>query len=77
MRAGMQGGMAASRDRKDWQRRYDESLARERANRFDDDLTVGDVAWVGLTGCLGWWLVAAVLAVAEAVILIGRRFRRR
>jgi hypothetical protein len=61
-----------------WQRRYEESLARQRAAPGQaGDLSAGEVAAIESTGCLPGWEGLAALAVTGGLVLIRRRWRRR
>jgi hypothetical protein len=64
--------------RSDWQRRYDESLERERQRLSEyEDATEGEVLAMEAVGCLPGWLGAAGLAITAFVLFLRRRRRRR
>ena len=63
--------------RTDWQRRYEESLAKEReALRQADDVSDAEVVATETSMWLPGWIGAAVLAFAGVVGLLRRRARR-
>ncbi len=68
--------MQEGKDRSDWQHRYDESLAEERALHATDDVSGGECAAIEASGCLPWWPGAIALAVTGVLLFIRRRFHR-
>lgn len=68
--------MQEGKDPSDWQRRYDESLAQERAVHAADDVSGGKFAAIEASGCLPGWAGAVALAVVGVLLFIRRRFHR-
>jgi hypothetical protein len=55
-----------TKEQSDWQRRYEESLKRERDRSQEEDLTTGEVVALEATGCLpGWFGIVGAIAAAS------------
>ena len=68
--------VGGSESTNDWQRRYDESVARE-ATSADTNATDGaEFAAMEASGCLPGWLGAILLALTAAAVFIRRAVRR-
>jgi len=67
--------MAGMPERSEWQRRYDESVARERAALKQADDVSGTELATQMGGCLPGGVGAGVLAPAGVVAFIRRRRR--
>ena len=64
--------------RSEWQRKYDESLAREQI-RLDDEAAAAGPEGVAIEvgGCLPGWLGVGLVAISGIVVALRRRWRGR
>jgi hypothetical protein len=60
----------------EWQRRYDDSIAREQTRLDEDGITTGEVAASQASFWLPGWLGFIGLAVTWVVVALRRRSRR-
>ncbi len=68
--------MSEAEGTSEWQRRYDESLAREADAADSDEVTGAEYAAMEASGCLPGWAGAIALGLTAAVAFIRRAVRR-
>ena len=68
--------MGDAKDMSDWQRRYDESIARESASADPDDTAGAESAAMEASGFLPGWAGAIAFGLTAAVVFIRRIVRR-
>jgi hypothetical protein len=77
-RNGHDSAVAASNGRSEWQRRYDESIARERASieSADDEVSGGEYVAMEASRVLPGVVGVAAAAVTALAMFVRRRHRR-